>query len=153
MRRLVIYTLLLFFFLTFSYNVLAKSGCCSGHNGVNCSAGGQGNGHVICNDGWTNSSCLYSEMVMCGGSSGSTTNSQPVYIPPTEIVYPTNTPRSLPTWTPKPSRTPAPEPTETSIPILIPTNKPTPLIKRSTKKLTVKKTVQKKNFWQWLFGK
>lgn len=43
----------------------AKAGCCSGHEGVDCSAGPQANGHVICNDGWSGSSCLYSEMVMC----------------------------------------------------------------------------------------
>ncbi len=45
--------------------VSASSGCCSGHGGVDCAAGPQSNGHVICNDAWTGSSCLYSSMVMC----------------------------------------------------------------------------------------
>ena len=44
----------------------AKSGCCSSHGGVDCATGPQSNGHVICNDRWYGSSCLYSEMVMCG---------------------------------------------------------------------------------------
>lgn|GEM_PF-1433267 len=56
-------------FLFFPQSVQAKSGCCSGHGGVSCSAGAQGNGDVICNDAWTGSSCSYSEMAMCEGSS------------------------------------------------------------------------------------
>lgn len=49
--------------------VYATSGCCSYHGGVNCSAGAQINGRVICNDGWTGSSCSYSSMAMCSGYS------------------------------------------------------------------------------------
>ena len=37
-------------------------GACSGHNGVDCLAGPSSTGAVICNDGWTGSSVLYSNM-------------------------------------------------------------------------------------------
>lgn len=59
--------------LLFAPIVNAKSGCCSGHEGVNCGGGSQLNGNVVCNDGWKGSSCKYSEMVMCRGT-GSPTN-------------------------------------------------------------------------------
>lgn len=39
--------------------VCAGSGCCSRHGGVNCSAGRDTDGSVICNDGWRDSSCDY----------------------------------------------------------------------------------------------
>lgn len=48
--------------------VNATSGCCSHHGGVDCSRK-QENGQVICNDGWTGSSCSYSSMVKCIGYS------------------------------------------------------------------------------------
>lgn len=35
-------------------------GACSHHNGVNCSAGADDDGSVICNDGWRDSSVSYS---------------------------------------------------------------------------------------------
>lgn len=47
----------------------AKSGACSGHGGVSCSAGPDSDGSVICNDGWEDSSVSYSSMVMCGAPS------------------------------------------------------------------------------------
>lgn len=37
----------------------ASSGACSGHDGVNCLAGHDSDGSVICNDGWTDSSVQY----------------------------------------------------------------------------------------------
>lgn len=37
----------------------STSGACSGHDGVNCSAGPDGDGSVICSDGWTGSSVTY----------------------------------------------------------------------------------------------
>ncbi len=46
----------------------ATSGACSGHGGVDCSAGADSDGSVICKDGWENSSVSYSSMVMCAGS-------------------------------------------------------------------------------------
>lgn len=106
--------------------VFATSGCCSSHGGVNCAAGAQGNGHVICNDGWTGSSCLYSSMVMCGGSSGGSTYQAPtptvtlipVYVPPVEI-------KATATSTPKPTATSTPQPTSTPIPTNSPTATPT----------------------------
>ena len=53
-------TILLSSILTFSIN--ATSGCCSHHGGVNCSAGADSDGSVICNDGWKDSSCSYGSM-------------------------------------------------------------------------------------------
>ena len=91
------------------FAVEAKSGCCSGHNGVNCGAGPQGNGHVICNDGSTTSSCLYSEMVMCGGSSSSGSNTTT-----TQKIDTAITPKIAPTRRPSPSK-----------PSIFPTKKPT----------------------------
>lgn len=50
--------------------VSATSGACSYHSGVNCYAGADWDGSVICNDGWRDSSVSYSSMVMCQGSTG-----------------------------------------------------------------------------------
>ena len=51
-------------------NVEAASGCCSSHGGVDCSKK-QANGNVVCVDGWTGSTCSYSGMKKCQGSSPS----------------------------------------------------------------------------------
>ncbi len=48
---------------------LAKSGACSGHQGVNCSAGADSDGSVICMDGWEDSSVSYASMAMCSSYS------------------------------------------------------------------------------------
>lgn len=56
------------FIATFTTNVTsahATSGACSWHNGVNCSAGPDWDGSEICNDGWRDSSVLYSNTIMC----------------------------------------------------------------------------------------
>ncbi len=45
----------------------ATSGACSGHGGVDCSAGADYDGSVVCNDGWRNSSVSYGSMIMCSG--------------------------------------------------------------------------------------
>lgn len=45
----------------------ATSGACSSHGGVDCSAGPDIDGSVICYDGWEDSSVAYSSMVMCQG--------------------------------------------------------------------------------------
>lgn len=45
--------------------VSATSGACSYHGGVNCSAGADWDGSVICNDGWKDSDVLYSSMSAC----------------------------------------------------------------------------------------
>ena len=37
----------------------SKSGACSYHGGVDCTAGPDTDGSVICNDGWRNSSVTY----------------------------------------------------------------------------------------------
>jgi len=107
----------LLIFLSFPSSVLARSGCCSSHGGVCCECGSQSNGKVICNDGWTGSSCYYSEMVMCGGSSD--------YTAPTSIPIPTSVPTSVPTNTPKPV-------IPTSVPTKIPTSTPVSQIPTST---------------------
>ena len=91
----------------------AKSGCCSGHDGVSCGAGPQGNGRVICNDGWTGSSCLYSEMVMCGGSSTTTSTYSPAPVVNTPAPTPIPTIIPTPKPTPPPTHTPTPTPTPT----------------------------------------
>jgi hypothetical protein len=43
----------------------ATSGACSGHGGVNCAAGADKDGSVICYDGWRKSTVSYKSMVMC----------------------------------------------------------------------------------------
>lgn len=58
----------------------ATSGACSSHGGVNCSAGSDWDGSVICYDGWRASSVSYSSMVMCqsyGSSYSSSYSSTP----------------------------------------------------------------------------
>jgi len=53
--------------ITVSFPLLshAISGACSFHNGVNCNAGANLNGNVICNDGWTNSSVYFYDVDEC----------------------------------------------------------------------------------------
>lgn len=50
---------------------LAISGACSYHSGVNCSAGANFDGKVICNDGWSNSSVYFSDASECQNSGDS----------------------------------------------------------------------------------
>lgn len=45
--------------------VEAKSGCCSYHKGVCCECDAQPDGKVVCNDGWKNLTCYYSETKTC----------------------------------------------------------------------------------------
>lgn len=61
---------LLLFLVLFLVPVITygDSGACSGHGGVSCPAGPDYDGSVICNDGWRESSVLYTSMAMCGGS-------------------------------------------------------------------------------------
>lgn len=81
--------------------VYGTSGCCSGkHGGVDCSAGPQSNGHLICADGWRGSSCLFS--ANCDGSytapaTKPVATKAPVIAPtptasPTPSIAPTSTP-------------------------------------------------------------
>lgn len=110
----VIISLLFVFPLFLPRYLLAKSGCCSGHSGVNCSAGAQANGNVICNDGWRGSSCSYSGMVMCGGTITYTT-APVVYTPkPTIKAVATLRPTVVPTPTKTPIPTETPTPTASS---------------------------------------
>jgi hypothetical protein len=65
-----------------SSQAYARSGACSGHGGVNCAAGSDYDGSVICSDGWRNSSVSYSSMVKCQGYSAP-------YVPPeAKVVVP-----------------------------------------------------------------
>lgn len=92
-------------------SVNATSGCCSGkHNGVNCSAGPQSNGHLICADGWRGSSCKFADN--CSGG----------YVAPAPTTRPA-TPRPI-TATTKPS-TPKPTAILTVQPTSAPTETPT----------------------------
>jgi len=59
------------FGLCFASAALASSGACSGHGGVNCAAGSDYDGSVVCYDGWTGSSVLYSSMDSCRSDSTS----------------------------------------------------------------------------------
>lgn len=43
----------------------AIEGTCSWHGGVNCSVGSDWDGSAVCNDGWRDSSELYSQMLSC----------------------------------------------------------------------------------------
>ncbi|HUD18981.1 MAG TPA: hypothetical protein VMR81_00860 [Patescibacteria group bacterium] len=120
-------------FLLFPSIVFATSGCCSGHSGVNCGVGPQGNGNVICNDGWTGSSCSYASMVMCGGSTNNTVTTQApvVTVPPTRYILPPAAYAPIATYTPTPLPTEAsakvgtvtltPAPTEITTPTATPT--------------------------------
>ncbi len=57
-KALLIFSFLVIFSTTSPAHA-ASSGACSGHNGVNCLAGHDTDGSVICNDGWKNSSVQY----------------------------------------------------------------------------------------------
>ncbi len=76
MKKLFLPLLSIYFSFFFAANLFAASGACSGHGGVDCSAGADTDGSVICIDGWKNSSVQYNTMVKCGFSS--TTVVEPV---------------------------------------------------------------------------
>ncbi|MFA7049846.1 MAG: hypothetical protein WC164_01905 [Patescibacteria group bacterium] len=61
--RLKLFLLLLICF--FPFIAKASSGACSGHGGINCSAGADYDGSVICNDGWRDSSVKYYDADEC----------------------------------------------------------------------------------------
>ena len=51
-----------------SFRVSVYAGCggaCSGHGGVDCDAGSDDDGSVVCNDGWRNSSVMFDECSKC----------------------------------------------------------------------------------------
>ena len=63
MLKKLIPFLLLFSLLIPSTSFAATgTGACSGHDGVNCTAGPDTDGSVICNDGWTGSSVYYRDI-------------------------------------------------------------------------------------------
>lgn len=61
-NKIIILLILVYLFLPIK--VYSTSGCCSYHGGVDCSRK-QLSGKVICEDGWTGSSCMYSSMAKC----------------------------------------------------------------------------------------
>lgn len=68
MRKLLCFLTGVSFFMNLALiipSALAASGACSNHGGVDCTAGPDSDGSVICNDGWLNSSVSYASMVMC----------------------------------------------------------------------------------------
>ena len=71
-------TISILFFLGFMFSFTqtssATQGACSYHNGVNCSAGGNIDGKVVCNDGWVNSSVYFYQTDECKP----TTENEPV---------------------------------------------------------------------------
>lgn len=52
-------------FILTSSSALATSGACSNHKGVNCGAGPDYDGSVVCNDGWRDSTVLYANNKEC----------------------------------------------------------------------------------------
>ena len=67
MKKIIVLVLVGVFFLIPNTSY-AVSGACSWHGGVNCNVGPSISGGVICNDGWIDSSVMYSSMLGCGGS-------------------------------------------------------------------------------------
>lgn len=67
----IIYACFVFLLFIFSLpsTASATSGACSGHDGVNCFAGPDVDGSVICMDNWKDSLVDYTEMAMCRGYS------------------------------------------------------------------------------------
>ena len=61
----IIYTSALCLLFVFPVTVSATSGACSYHGGVNCNAGANSDGKVVCNDGWVNSSVYFSDAEEC----------------------------------------------------------------------------------------
>lgn len=59
------FVLLILFLFIAKQQVMAISGACSYHEGVNCGLYDLNDGSVICNDGWKDSSVLYGEVKMC----------------------------------------------------------------------------------------
>lgn len=51
--------------IVFPFSTSARGGCCSSHGGVDCEAGRDQDGSVICKDGWRDSSCSYDEVSKC----------------------------------------------------------------------------------------
>ena len=90
MKNLCTYLLALIVVFSFSSVTFATSGACSRHSGVNCSAGPDYDGSVICNDGNRNSSVSYSSMVKCRGYSTPSTTSVTKAVAPitTKTVIP-----------------------------------------------------------------
>jgi len=65
MKRVLLFIFLLVFFVGVASVALATSGACSWHGGVNCAAGPDWDGSVICNDGWRESSVSYYDIKEC----------------------------------------------------------------------------------------
>jgi len=135
----------LVFLFVLNVTVLARSGCCSSHNGVRSDGCG-------CNDG-TPLSSTCAPYYQCNSGSNQNTVRQ-VYEAPTSIPYippPTKVPLIFPTLTPVPTNTPVSTSTITEIPI----PKPTRIVvnKVNGAKKVKKQITKKRIFWQWLFNR
>jgi hypothetical protein len=104
-KKLLLFSIIAILAIFFmSSNALARSGCCSWHDGVcGCDTSV---GRQVCCDG------TYSPTCTC------------TYYPQKQYYSPTPTPRPTSTPTPKPTLTPTPTPDKTSIPIDTPTLSP-----------------------------
>ncbi|MBY0538418.1 hypothetical protein K2P47_03395 [Patescibacteria group bacterium] len=69
--KFLLFVLLIFFSAITVVSAQDGSGACSWHKGVNCSAGWQPDGTVICNDGSRESVVEYQYVVMCQNFTGS----------------------------------------------------------------------------------
>ncbi len=133
----------IFALFLFVQPVIARSGCCSHHDGVRADGCG-------CNDG-TPLSSTCAPYYVCSAA----TDNQPEPTTPPQIVYPTaNTlvKKTVTRPTPIPTKTPTPTPSPTPTPTVVPTNTPTP----KPQVLSVNEQ-KEENLWirflHWLFGK
>lgn len=144
-----------FALLFFATPVMARSGCCSWHDGVRADGCG-------CNDGTPLSSTCAPYYVCTANEpaiSSNTSNSSPALTP-----YPTQYPISIPpkTPTPKPTLIPTktPSPTITPTPTLSPTETltPTPIPSVLEPKKEIKSetnrnnSLKNKTFWDYFFA-
>ncbi len=68
LNKIILFTLIigtLFIVPVFIYRAGAVSGACSWHDGINCFAGRDYDGSVVCNDGWSGSATSYEFTEMC----------------------------------------------------------------------------------------
>ena len=71
MKKIILIFFILSLFIPLT--TYATSGACSSHGGVNCDAGSDCDGSVICNDGWRDSSVGYYDTDKCNARPSCTT--------------------------------------------------------------------------------
>ena len=65
MKKILVILVLIIASFSLIQSVQATSGACSYHGGVSCGAGPDWDGSAICNDGWRDSSELFSQAIAC----------------------------------------------------------------------------------------